>query len=128
MTWMHGLLWIGDIITLIILTLVGFATHGELNNAGLPHMLAIIIPLLITWLVAAIPVGALRLETARDFRQLWRPGWAMLLATPLAVIVRGLIISRPVAPIFGLVLAGTGIIAIFIWRGIFVFLAARLLK
>lgn len=127
MSWIQGLLWIGDIVTLIILTLIGFATHGELN-AGLPRMLAIFIPLLITWLVAATPIGALRLETARDFRQLWRPGWAMLLATPLAVILRGLIISRPVAPIFGLVLAGSGIIAIFIWRGIFAFLAARLPK
>jgi hypothetical protein len=127
MSWIQALLWIGDIVTLIILTLVGFATHGELN-VGLPRMLAIFIPLLITWLVAATPIGALRLETARDFRQLWRPGWAMLLATPLAVILRGLIISRPVAPIFGLVLAGSGIIAIFIWRGIFAFLAARLPK
>lgn len=127
MSWMQGLLWTGDLITLVVFTLVGFATHDRLT-AGLPQMLATFIPMLAAWLVAALPVGALRLETARDFRQLWRPGWAMLLAGPLAVVLRGLLLSRPVAPVFALVLAGSGIIAIFIWRGAFALLAARMPK
>ena len=127
MSWMQGLLWIGDLITLVIFTLVGFATHDRLD-AGVQRMLSTFFPMLVAWLVAAIPVGALRLESARDFHQLWRPGWAMFMAGPLAVILRGLIINRPVAPIFALVLAGSGVIAIFIWRGVFAFLAARLPK
>lgn len=127
MSWMQGMLWIGDLITLVIFTLVGFATHSQLD-AGIQRMLSTLIPMLVAWLVAALPIGALRLETARDFRQLWRPGWAMFMAGPLAAILRGLIINRPVAPIFALVLAGSGVIAIFIWRGVFAFLAARLPK
>lgn len=127
MSWMQGLLWIGDLLTLVIFTLVGFWTHDNLG-AGLQRMLATFGPMLVAWLVAAVPAGALDVTTARDLRQLWRPGWAMLLAGPLAVILRGLILNRPVAPVFALVLAGSGVIAIFIWRGLFALLAARLPK
>lgn len=127
MSLLQGILWIGDLITLVVFTLVGFWTHDNLD-ADPQRMLATFVPMLVAWLVAAAPAGALDLKSARDFRQFWRPGWAMFLAGPLAVTLRGLILNRPVAPLFALILAGSGVIAIFIWRGLFALLAARLPK
>jgi hypothetical protein len=119
------ILWGGDVITLVIFTLVGFATHESLD-AGPLRMLTTFIPLLIAWILVAVPAGVLRLETARDFRQIWRPAWAMLLAAPWAVILRGLLLNRPIAPIFALVLAGSGVLAILIWRALFCLIFTRL--
>lgn len=119
------ILWIGDFITLVIFTLVGFATHDSLD-AGLTRMLATFVPLLAAWILVAAPVGVLRLEMARDFRQLWRPAWAMLLAAPWAVILRGFLLIRPIAPIFALVLSGSSVLAILIWRGLYCLISNRL--
>ena len=115
---LHWVLWAGDGLAVVVLTLVGFASHGELDSAGL-RMLTTFLPTLGAWLFVALPAGLMRLETAADFRQLWRVGWAAALAGPLAVLLRGLWLNRPIVLIFALVLTGTSILALLLWRAAF---------
>ncbi len=118
-------LWFGDVLTLAILTLVGFGSHNELG-AGPARMLATFVPLLCAWALVAGPAGLLDPGQAGSARQLWRPAWAMLLAGPLAAVGRGLWLNSPVAPVFALVLGGTGMLAMLAWRALYTRLAAAL--
>jgi len=113
---------LGDTLTLFVVTLVGFAMHGELATAGF-RLLTTFLPLLFSWLLVAPFLRVFQLETARDFRQLWKPGWAMIVATPLAALLRGFWLNRPVLPLFAFVLAGSSALAILVWRMIFLLIA-----
>ena len=119
------ILWLGDVLTLAIVTAYGFATHGELAQAG-TRMLTTFLPLLIAWLVVAGPGNLLQLTYVFQARHLWRPVWAMILAAPLAGLIRSWMLgNRPVIPVFILVLMGVSTAAILAWRAIFLFLFAR---
>jgi len=115
---MLTLLIIGDVITLILVTVFGFSTHGELSTAG-TRIFATLIPLLLAWFLAAPAIGAYNINWAVDLRQLWRPFWAMVLAGPLAAWMRGMWLGAPIIPIFVLVLGGISALAILTWRIIF---------
>ena len=43
----------GDILAIVLVTVVGFATHGEAGLSFIPRMLAAIIPLSIVWFLLA---------------------------------------------------------------------------
>ncbi len=116
---MNGLLLLGDVVTLAALTLLGFATHGENGLTVFPRMAATFFPLLAGWFLAAPALG---LYDSANFRALWRPLLAMALAGPLAVLLRALWLNGVVIPIFGLVLTGSGALAMTLWRGIWLLL------
>jgi hypothetical protein len=120
-----GILILGDIITLALVTAFGFASHGTLGSAGM-RMLSTFIPILIAWVLLAIPHNAFKLEIANQFRELWRPFWAMVLAAPLAAFLRGLWLGTPILPVFVLVLGGVSALAILIWRAIYLGLVSRI--
>jgi hypothetical protein len=69
----------GDLIAIAILTIVGFATHGETELSFLPRMAALFFPLVVSWLCLAPALRLFQWETISDPRQLWRPA----LAAPL---------------------------------------------
>lgn len=116
---------VGDIATLGIVTLVGFASHGELGTAGW-RMLTTFVPLLVAWLLVAPFLGAYELQLAADWRQLWRPAWAMALGGPMAAWLRALMRGMaPISPVFVGVLIGVGALAIVLWRVLFTFVIAR---
>ncbi|GAB4480426.1 MAG: hypothetical protein OHK0031_01580 [Anaerolineales bacterium] len=123
---MSAWLIVGDTLTLAALTLIGFATHGENGLALLPRMAATFFPLLMGWFLAAPALGAYDAARAADFRALWRPLLAMILAGPLAVLLRALWLNGVVIPIFGLVLTGSGLLAMALWRGIWLLLARKI--
>jgi len=110
---------LGDALTLLIVTIIGFTTHGEANLSFLPRMAAAYFPLIISWFAIAPWFGLFNPETASDFKQLWRPALAMIFAGPLAVIVRGLILNVPVIPIFSVVLSITSAFGMVVWRAIY---------
>lgn len=105
-----------------MVTLIGFATHGELEEAGW-RILTTYLPLLASWFLMALASDILNLELALNPRQLWRPALSMVLAVPLAVLLRGLWLNRPILPIFAVVLAGFCMLGILIWRVIFLAIA-----
>ena len=115
----------GDIITLAIVTVIGFASHGTADTAG-SRMLTTFIPLVVAWFLIAPFLQVYDNQISRDGRQLWRPLWAMILASPMAAWLRGLMLSSPILPVFVIILGGVSAVAIFVWRGIFWLVATRM--
>jgi hypothetical protein len=114
----------GDIITLAIVTLIGFASHGTADTAG-SRMLTTFIPLVVAWFLVAPFMQVYDTQNILDGRQLWRPLWAMILASPMAAWLRGLMLNSPILPVFVIILGGVSAVAILVWRGIFWLAATR---
>lgn len=115
---------LSDILAIALVTYVGFATHGETDLSFLPRMLAMFVPLVLSWLLIAPWFGLFKLEITSSLRQLWRPVLAMFYAAPLAAVLRGLILNAPIIPIFAVVLVSTSALGILVWRWIY-FLITR---
>ena len=115
----------GDIITLAIVTVIGFASHGTADTAG-SRMLTTFIPLVVAWFLVAPFLHVYDTEVFLDGRQLWRPLWAMILASPMAAWLRGLMLNSPILPVFVIILGGVSTVAILVWRGIFWLVATRM--
>ena len=113
---------LGDILTLLIVTLIGFATHGEDSISFFPRMLTTFIPLLIAWFLLAPWFGLFNPEINSSIKQFWRPALTMLFAGPLAVVLRGLILNAPIIPIFAVVLSATSALGMMIWRTLYLLL------
>ncbi len=116
---------IGDILTLAIVTVIGFASHGTAGTAG-SRMLTTFIPLLAAWLLIAPHLKVYDHDVALDGRQLWRPFWAMVLAGPMAAWLRGLLLNSPILPLFVIILGGVSALAILAWRGLYWLLMTRM--
>jgi len=115
----------GDIITLAIVTVIGFASHGTADTAG-SRMLTTFIPLVVAWFLIAPFSHVYEPEVFLEGRQLWKPFWAMVLASPMAAWLRGLILGSPILPVFVIILGGVCTLAILIWRGIFWLVSTRM--
>jgi hypothetical protein len=115
----------GDLISLALVTLVGFSTHGE--TAAGARMLTTFLPLVLAWGLTAPFLRAYDLARIGDWRQLWRPFYAMILAGPLAAFLRGFWLNASILPIFVVVLGGFAALGLLAWRVVFVFgIAPRL--
>lgn len=110
---------IGDIVAIAIVTIIGFATHGEANISFLPRMAAAYFPLIISWFAIAPWLGLFNSEIISDLKQLWRPALAIIFAGPLAVIVRGLILNAAIIPILAVILSTTSAFGMVVWRAIY---------
>jgi len=119
-----SILVIGDAFTLAVVTVIGFATHGEIGSAGL-RMLTTFIPLLLSWALLAPHFGVYHSSHIRDVRQLWRPFWSMLMAAPLAGLLRGLWLGRAISPLFVVILGGSAAIAMLAWRFLYWLISQR---
>jgi hypothetical protein len=106
----------GDIVALALVTVIGFATHGEGDLSFLPRMLAAFIPLAIAWFLLSPGFGLFKREIITDLKQLWRPAFVMFFAGSFAVVLRGLILNAPIIPIFAVVLSATSAFGLLIWR------------
>lgn len=120
----RGLLLVGDVLTLALVTLFGFASHGALDSAG-TRMLSTFFPLLIAWFLVAPHLNVFNLNCAQDVRQIWRPFWAMVLAAPLAAWLRGVYLNNPILPIFVVILGGVSALALLAWRALFAVIVSR---
>lgn len=112
----NNILILGDILALAVVTLIGFATHGETSLSFLPRFLAIYLPLSVAWILLAAPLRLFQPETVSNLKQLWRVPLVMLFAAPLAVIVRSSILQTDIVPIFILALGSTSALGMMIWR------------
>jgi hypothetical protein len=96
---LHLILAAGDVLVLALVTVYGFASHDQLGTAG-ARMLTTFVPLLISWFLVSPHLQAFDLQRAAQARDLWRPFWAMILAAPLAVFIRAVMLSTAINPIF----------------------------
>ena len=113
---------LGDILAIFLITIIGFASHGEANLSFLPRMAAAFFPLLIGWFLLAPFLELFQQEYTSNTNQLWRPVLVMIFAAPFAAVLRGLLLNAPIIPIFAVVLGATSALGIFIWRMIYLFL------
>jgi hypothetical protein len=119
------ILFLGDVLTLVLTTLVGFSSHGTLDTAG-SRILATFFPSLVAWLLVAPLLGAYDLDRTLQLPQLWRPFWAMVLSAPMAALLRGLWLNAPILPVFVIVLGGINALSILAWRSLYCLGANRL--
>ena len=115
----------GDILAIAILTIVGFATHGETDLSFLPRMAALFFPLCVAWFLLAPALRLFQPEITSNLNQLWRAALAAGFAAPLATVLRGFILNAPIIPIFAAVLAGVAALGMVIWRAVYLLLSRR---
>jgi len=116
---------LGDILAIALVTVIGFATHGEVALDFLPRMAALFFPLVVSWFLLAPALGLFQREMTSSPKQLWRPAWAGLFAGPLAVVLRGFLLNAPIIPVFAAILAGTFALGMVIWRSLYFLLSRK---
>jgi hypothetical protein len=107
---------LGDILALLLVTLIGFATHGEFSLASLPRMAAVLIPLCLGWFLLAPSLGLFDPRLTHTASELWRPAFVMLFAGPFATLLRSMLLGDTVIPSFAVVLTLTSAVALTLWR------------
>jgi len=112
---------LGDVLAIALITLIGFATHGEASLSFLPRMGAAFFPLIVAWFLLAPWLGLFQDEIVHNAPQLWRPALTAVFAASLAVVLRGLILNAPIIPIFAVVLGATTALGMVAWRAIYFF-------
>jgi len=116
---------IGDILAIGLLTIIGFATHGETDLSFLPRMAATFFPLMIGWFLLAPRLGLFQDEVIYNARQLWRPALTALFAAPLAAVLRGFMLNAPIIPIFAIVLGAASALGMVVWRALYFLLSRK---
>lgn len=112
---------LGDILAMAIITVIGFATHGETDISFLPRMLTTFIPLVISWFLIAPWLETFNAQIISDPKQLWRPPLAMLLASPMTTILRAAMLNAVALPLFTMILGGSAALGMLVWRGLYLF-------
>ncbi len=120
------LLLVGDLVALFLFVLAGQMDHDLLPGANpLWYTLTRGWPFLLVWLVVGGLTGAFRLPTGASGWPLLRElggralhGW--LIAAPLGVVLRALVLGRSVIPVlFFLTTLGFGALFLLAWRLLF---------
>lgn len=107
---------LGDIAALAILTVIGFATHGETGASFLPRMAAIFFPALLGWFLLAPWFGLFDPSVISIPKNLLRIPLAMLFAAPFAVVLRGALLGAPALPLFALIFGSSNALGMMVWR------------
>ena len=115
------LLYTGDALAVVVLTLIGFASHDELALAYLPRMAATFFPVVIAWLGIAPWLGLFADNLAFKQNLHLRITFAALYASAMAAFLQSLILQTDevaVGFLFGL--AGAAVVSMNIWRWLYV--------
>ena len=110
---------LGDVLALAVITVIGFATHGETDLSFAPRMLTTFVPLVAGWFLISPSLGLFNSQYISTLKQLWRPPLAMLLAAPLAAILRAAMLNTVALPLFTVILGGSTALGMLIWRGLY---------
>ena len=108
-----------DALILLAVTLVGFAFHNTLATSG-GRPLSTWLPWTVAWLLVAPNLNVFDEDAVSDFKQVWRPFWAMILASPIAGFLRALWLGNQVNPVFVVVFGGIAALSLVAWRLIYV--------
>ncbi len=117
---------VGDIIALAILTVIGFATHGETGFSFLPRMGVIYFPMLFGWFLLSPWFGLADEQVISDAKNLWRILLAMLFIAPLAATLRAALLGAAMLPLFPLILGGSNAIGMIVWRWVYIYTSRRI--
>lgn len=115
----------GDVLAIAILTVIGFAAHGETGISFIPRMGTTFFPVLIGWLLVAPWFGVFDAKVLADPKLSWRALLAMLLAAPLAAILRAALLGEAALPLFTLILGFSFGMGMLFWRAIYALILKR---
>jgi len=123
---------IGDILALLVITLIGFISHGEAKLSFILRFFVLFIPLVTFWLFLAPRYKLYQSNITTDLRQLWRVPLVMIFVSLMAVSGRNalLIFLDSFQPsdgslIFIPILGITSTIGLCIWRALYFFLSRK---
>jgi hypothetical protein len=116
---------LGDTVAIAVLTIIGFATHGEADVSFIPRMGTTFFPVLVSWLLAAPWFGLFDEQVTVNFKYLWRILPAMIFVAPLAVLLRAMLLHSAAQPLFALVMGGSNALGVLVWRAVYLFIAKR---
>jgi len=116
---------LGDTVAIAILTVIGFATHGETDISYIPRMATTFFPVLVSWFLIAPWLGLFDEQVVANPKLLWRILLAMVFIAPLAVILRATLLHSVVQPLFALILGGSNALGMLMWRGVYLFVVRR---
>ena len=111
-------LWIGDAVAYLIVTLAGFMSHGILDSSKLVRILATFLPFYTSWLLFAL-WGRLHRVDGAATTWILRAGVTAMLAAPFASTLRALWLGAPIQATFVLVMAGVSATGVVLWRLLF---------
>ncbi|MCG3140252.1 MAG: hypothetical protein HDKAJFGB_01298 [Anaerolineae bacterium] len=115
---------VGDIVILILFTIIGQADH-QTNDPSNPvgSLLLAGGPFIVAWLGAAFLLGAYRADVFTPRVMFTRSLTAWLIAAPIGIILRSFAMGRVVVPL-NFILAAYGFGGLFVlgWRIIFAFI------
>lgn len=117
---------LGDVFSLALVTVIGFATHGQTDLALLPRMMTTFLPLLAGWFLLAPFLNLFNPETTQNPLQLWRPVYVVVLTAPLMAVLRAVMLNGIALPLFVLIMASSTALGMLLWRIIFIFIQRRL--
>lgn len=119
---------LGDIFTIAILTIIGFATHDEAAVSFIPRMGTTFFPLLIGWFLIAPWFDLFDDQVVSNPKLIWRSVLAMFFVAPMAIILRAAWLHSAAIPLFALILGSTNALGMLVWRGIYLLLARHVEK
>ena len=110
---------IGDLLVLLVVTLFGFDSHSADTEITISRMWSTWVPWSVAWLLLAPHLGVFDEQRMQDGKQLWRPFWAMILASPMGGMLRGFWLGASVLPLFIVIFGGVATLAVTGWRAIY---------
>ena len=116
---------LGDIGALLVVTLLGFYRHNELEPQSSARMLATFVPFSAAWFLIAPWHGLFDPSRALDPRRWWVPALAAVFSAPLGAVLRGVWLSAPVLTVFVGVMAGVMAVVVTAWRLVYLLLVRR---
>lgn len=114
---------VGDLIALLLVTLVGISSHNE--QLSFYRTAVNFLPLVIAWLIVSPWFGAYDANMISSPKRILQILLAVFVCTPFAAVLRGMILNTAVQTSFVLVFALTNTVGIGLWRSIWVFLHQR---
>lgn len=120
-----GLLIAGDILAFLLFSIVGRRSHEMAVGPGaFLDVVATAAPFMIAWFLVGPFVGVFRSELGLR-EMIGRTALAWLLALPVGLVIRALVLQRWSPLVFALVVGSVNMGILVAWRGLFAWLRRR---
>jgi hypothetical protein len=124
--WQRNALIAGDVIALVLFAVIGRNSHGMATGAAaIAATLFTAAPFIVAWFLVAPWLGALQPPYAQAGSLARRTALAWLLAWPLALILRAVLLQRGIPLTFALIAGGVNLVLLVGWRSLFALFLAR---
>lgn len=122
-----GVLAVGDVALFMVFAAIGRASHSEAAGfSAIAEIAQTAAPFALGWFVIAPWLGLFNADvSAQPRRMLGRTALAWVLALPIGLIVRALIIGRGSPLSFAIVTFITALLMLLGWRGAYAWFASR---